>query len=424
MREVWLPAGASLQRLGLRLFAGLVVAGSHRRSLHAECFLRGAAALAGHGAPPGRWLVGLVAGAGLGNNVTLVLLAPSLRAALEWRSGLTDALPAAHRSASRSPHGWRVSGRDSGWSDASTSICRWPHRRTAGIGWGEANSVSGFLWMVGGGPYRGYQFGLPLADAAAAPVCVGIAARRSSSAGWVSFCRAWPVEATGQWRPPWTAQRRWLCWWHFVLYSAYAIGYRTADSIVYMIPAYLVAALWLAKGLHGVLAGFMAWSSVPQRSMEISAGCTCPVRMPGGLLAAVAACLGQACGRCFQAIGLPCGTWRQLCSVCPRHSLVIPAATITRLRCGMPLPSLRPDIVVLDRDLAQFDWYRRRLAKALGEPGAGSVAARRGGLRACPRTDRRCRASRCSWPMQTRALQQAQMWTHAGPFLRLSSSAP
>jgi hypothetical protein len=52
----------------------------------------------------------------------------------------------------------------------------------------------------------------------------------------------------------WELDRRLHAWWQATLliavaYSIYAIGYNTPDSLVYLIPASCVAALWLAAGL-------------------------------------------------------------------------------------------------------------------------------------------------------------------------------
>jgi hypothetical protein len=81
----------------------------------------------------------------------------------------------------------------------------------------------------------------------------------------LSRAAAWAGEAARQFGGgPWGALIAlaglfWLdehdhAWWRTTLliglaYSLYAIGYRTRDSYVYLIPAWFVAGLWLAAGL-------------------------------------------------------------------------------------------------------------------------------------------------------------------------------
>jgi len=113
------------------------------------------------------------------------------------------------------------------------------------VNWGDPQTLPGFWWLVSGRVYGGLVFGVGL------PYLPGRLA-------------AWVAEALRQFGGPWGAllalaglwqiDRRDHVWWRLtglvaLTYSLYAIGYNTADSYVYLIPGWAVAALWLAQGL-------------------------------------------------------------------------------------------------------------------------------------------------------------------------------
>lgn len=114
------------------------------------------------------------------------------------------------------------------------------------VNWGDPRTLTGFWWLVSGRIYHELVLGT------GAQALLGRAA-------------AWAGEASRQLGGgPWGALIAlaglfWLdrhdhAWWRATLliglaYSLYAIGYRTRDSYVYLIPVWFVAGLWLAAGL-------------------------------------------------------------------------------------------------------------------------------------------------------------------------------
>jgi len=115
--------------------------------------------------------------------------------------------------------------------------------------WGNPRKLQGFLWVVGGGIYRQFVFGLPLAY-------------------WPQRCLSWVHLLVQQFGPlgallgllgigqEWrcSPRRTIILLMTAGLYSVYAILYNTTDSYVYLLPVYVIFSLWLARGARFVIA--------------------------------------------------------------------------------------------------------------------------------------------------------------------------
>jgi hypothetical protein len=176
------------------------------------------------------WLgLGLALGLGLGNHLTLALLLPGLalwlrplarpRRVAAWLVGLALGL-------------------------AVYLYVPLAARGAPPISWGDARDWDGLWWLVSGQPYRRYLFALPLAALPGRLVrwaqlgmgqltLPGVAlALLGLEARWQLAPRGWPAASLALAALP----------------SAYAIGYGTGDSYVYLLPAFMVGATWLAQG--------------------------------------------------------------------------------------------------------------------------------------------------------------------------------
>jgi hypothetical protein len=115
------------------------------------------------------------------------------------------------------------------------------------INWGSPKTIEGFLWTVSGKAYQDLAFSLPLQELPRriaawagllregfgwAGIGLGIIGLIYGSSKLRRFDRAIP--------------------WMVGAYSAFALGYNTADSIEYLIPAHLGFAWWLGLGLNKV----------------------------------------------------------------------------------------------------------------------------------------------------------------------------
>ncbi|OGO06478.1 MAG: hypothetical protein A2Y73_02765 [Chloroflexi bacterium RBG_13_56_8] len=187
--------------------------------------------------PLNRWrgfVLGLVFGLGLGVHLTLVLILPGLMLLLWPRRRDVHLLPLAV--------GVLV----------GLSVYAYLPLAARGdppIAWGDPRTWQSFWWVVSGKLYHPYAFALPLEHF---PARLGGWAH-----GWAQEF-TWPGVALALWgvwswvqgeRRAWAVATGLV----FAVYVLYAIGYDTADSHVYLLPTYLITALWIAEGSRTVL---------------------------------------------------------------------------------------------------------------------------------------------------------------------------
>jgi hypothetical protein len=216
--------------------------------------------------------------------------------------------------------------------------------------WGNPVTPHGFIWMVSASAYRGYAFALPLSY---------LPARLSAWAGGLlTQFGIWGLllGLTGLCRVAERDSRRALSeGLAFVLYSAYAIGYNTADSYVYLIPTYLVFALWIGEGLHHLLGMLRERcghrSSLPRLTLALTA------ILPIIPLVSNHASLDLSSD--VQAAEYGADIMRSL----PAGATVISASDghTFSLWYAREVLQPRPDVVLLDQDLLQYRWYIQNL---------------------------------------------------------------
>ncbi|MBC7235701.1 MAG: DUF2723 domain-containing protein [Chloroflexi bacterium] len=192
---------------------------------------------------PRRWLgLGLVLGLSLGLHLTTVLLLPGLALLLWSRRG-----PRPARSALSLLAGLVMGLGVYGYLPLAA-------RRDPPINWGDAQTWDGFWWTVGGAPYRSYLFGLPIEHLP------------ERLAAWLAlWCQQYTAPGMALallgLAETWERQRSQALGQLLIVlaFSAYAIGYDTVDSYVYVLPAYLPAAIWLAVGSRSLSRWLARW---------------------------------------------------------------------------------------------------------------------------------------------------------------------
>ena len=119
------------------------------------------------------------------------------------------------------------------------------------INWGNPRTFGGFWWVVSGKLYQGYLFALPAKYLL--PRLGAWSRLWSQQYTWVGLALA----LTGLWSWLEQGQSSWALatGLTFLLYALYAITYDTADSYVYLIPSFLLTALWMAEGAKTLLSG-------------------------------------------------------------------------------------------------------------------------------------------------------------------------
>ncbi len=193
------------------------------------------------------WVVGLLAGvAGLstGNHLTILLMAPAAAWWLWKAARQGGAARAVILQIALAGAGLLV------YLYLPLSASRFPP-----VNWGNPQSWQGFLWTVSGQPYRSLLFHLPSED---------LLGRLSAWARLLIEQFALPGLVLGVVGAVQCGLKKFpqaLLLWIFAAYSLFAIGYKTADSILYLIPALLAAAVWAGQGL--VLVWPWMWRNLP-----------------------------------------------------------------------------------------------------------------------------------------------------------------
>jgi hypothetical protein len=204
-----------------------------------------------------------------------------------------------------------------------------------GLTWGQPHTWRGFWWLVSGALYRGYLF----------------------SADWGARLAAWAqtwregLGLLGLGLAAWGAlglagrRRGWLLATAAGLaaWNVYALGYGSADSVVYLVPAFVVACVYLGAGLADLL----------QR-----------VRTPW-LLCVVLLMPAWTLARNVTALDL--STDEQAEDFCRAVLLESPPQAVLwtstdrqtfALWYCQQVEGQRPDLIVIDQGLWEFDWYR------------------------------------------------------------------
>lgn len=290
-----------------------------------------------------RWLalLGFVFGLGLGNHLSLLLLAPGI---IYW-------LWTHRREGS-------VRGLDLGASLLGlllglTIYGLLPLRASndAIVNWADPRTPQRLWWLVSGRLYRRYLFTLP------------------HSYLFPRFS-AWARELLNQFGV-WGVALGLLGWWYldgedqpltffaltgFVLYSLYAIGYDTSDSYVYLLPAWLLFALWLGRGLAAGVETILS-----ARRLSRAAGTVLSV---GLLLVVPMLSLGLHFGAADLHHDHEATDYRiEALAAAGPNALIITnqdrstfALWYHRYALG-----LRPDVTVVNAGLYAYGWYRRTL---------------------------------------------------------------
>jgi hypothetical protein len=120
------------------------------------------------------------------------------------------------------------------------------------LNWGAPHTWSGLWWTVSARIYGGYVLGLPLTHLPVRTASwLGMLSRQF---GWIGFT----LGLVGLW-DLWEKDREWLAFSSisFAAVVAYSITYNTTDSYVYLIPSYLLFAVWMARGASYLVLEFL-----------------------------------------------------------------------------------------------------------------------------------------------------------------------
>jgi hypothetical protein len=239
------------------------------------------------------------------------------------------------------------------------------------INWGDPHTGPGFAWLVSARLYREFVFALPW-KYIPARVSAWSALLVQQFGWWGLF-----LGLIGLWF--WWNEDRIFCGFLAILAvinSIYAIGYNTTDSYVYLIPSFLVMALWLGKGVHCVLVALREFldgivrAVSPSSTFLLLSSCAF-LLLPLFSLVGNYRALDLSSDQTASDYGL--GVLRAL----PANAIIIADTdphtfTLWYFRYA---EKIRPDVAVLNATLLQYDWYRediKRLYPHLAVPSPGS----------------------------------------------------
>jgi hypothetical protein len=220
----------------------------------------------------------------------------------------------------------------------------------APVNWGDT-SLDGWWWLVSAQLYRGYVMALPLN---------GLGTRSAAWAGLV-VRQFTPVGALigvwGMWRL-WNTRCGLAFIWlvTFAGVSAFAIGYNTTDSYVYLISALALLAVWVGVGLAEVVQRLDQTGSA-QRRLGLAT-----LVLPLVLLLiswpAADASTDRTAVRFGQAIMAQAPDRAILLTAQDAHTFTLWYFHYVR--------GERPDVMVVDRDMLGMSWYRSTVARESG----------------------------------------------------------
>ena len=239
------PRTARLAALGAALFAGLTPLWWSQSTI-AEVYTLHLFLLVLAAALARRWwqshaavdalCLGLVAGLGLGNHLTFVLFLPVVAVALIM---------------SRFRNLWPL------LAGLCAGLCGYLYLPLIPSGssylhWGRLDSAAAIWYYISGELYRGYLFSRPLSDLPGAALALG--ARTLANFQWLGIALAGAGVTFECSRAPRLRPRLWLGLWVLLASFGFALVYNTTDSFVYLLPAWLVLAWWMQRGLEWLLA--------------------------------------------------------------------------------------------------------------------------------------------------------------------------
>jgi MFS family permease len=290
-------------------------------------------------------ITGLLLGVGLGNHLSLALLIPGLFVSF-WLA--------------KARWSWRALSAMAVGCVTGLLIylyLPWAARGDPPVNWGNPRDLPRLWWLVSGHVYRPLVFALPLS---------WLPWRLSAWANLLLQNLTLPgltLALLGLRRAAMERRELWgMTFTSVGAFSLYALGYDTADSYVYLIPAYLALAPAIALGVWTLREEVQRWTVEHWPNLER------PIMV---LLAMAFAALpismvwsyweDQDLSQDYEAITFV----QEALDIAAPCALIIaatdrPTFALWYLRYGL---GIRPDVAIVNPRLYEFDWYRETVAK-------------------------------------------------------------
>jgi hypothetical protein len=180
-------------------------------------------------------LLAWVCGLGLGNHTTYILLYPVVFYGIYRliQSGMSKPLVVLCLL---------------GWFSGLITYAILPFRAALHppINWGDPDNLQGFIWLITGGDYHQNFFSIqPQEYLKRLSSWINIIFEQFGLLGVI-------VAALGVSGAKRNSDLKWTSIYVVAVYSVLAVGYKTNDSFVYLIPAFICFSLWIAWGLENI----------------------------------------------------------------------------------------------------------------------------------------------------------------------------
>ncbi len=188
------------------------------------------------------FVIGLSVGLGMGNHLTTVFLLPAALLV-----GMVT--PLSKKKDVRVSIDWASLGRRLGWVFAGLLVYTfilWRAASGAPVNWGYAVNLKNLWWLVSGAFYQQYVFSLPIDYLPLRVISVGeILLTQFGVLGLM-------VGLYHLFRNSSMSRLSWVSGWVAVASIIFSIGYNTTDSYIYLLPFFLVFAIWIGFGVGNI----------------------------------------------------------------------------------------------------------------------------------------------------------------------------
>ncbi len=222
------------------------------------------------------------------------------------------------------------------------------------VNWGDPSTLEGFWWTISAAPYHSYFFGFPLGDL---PARMALPARYllQQFGVWGVALGLWGSVQMFQDGAPRARRKVFALGLAVVFIAGYSVVYASRNSFVYLLPAFIIFALWIARGIAD---GARMLSPLPARVTLIAA----LVVLPGFNLTANFSALDLS--RDHTAFDYAADAFRGL----PRGAVIVADGDPHLFALWYYRYVIAPDasqVTVVSRELLQFDWYYDAMRRAM-----------------------------------------------------------
>jgi hypothetical protein len=215
------------------------------------------------------------------------------------------------------------------------------------VNWGNSDTFKGFLWLVTGGDYRNNLFTIQLSEYPMRIFAwVGLLFKQFGIFGVIAGVIGITTPS------PHLKIFRYSTIYIFTIYSIFSIGYKTNDSMVYLIPALIVFCIWIGLGI-GIL-----WL---QKWNKINLGLALSIFLVINICIVFPTRYKEVNPR----NGDLSDYAEQTLVQAPQHTAIYPendgqTFSLWYYQYGL---GIRKDVKIISRGLLQYPWYRDQLKR-------------------------------------------------------------